>query len=107
VDRHRLAEETSIRLHAVVANRIRQDASIVARARSRAASWLESGDVNERYARMWLDALDGSLEALCALLIDPSEGARALRQVSPFAGAVDARERWAIWRAVRSEHAAR
>jgi hypothetical protein len=31
-----------------------------------------------------------------AALVDPGERARALRQCSPFAGALDAGERWRI-----------
>jgi hypothetical protein len=39
-------------------------------------------------------------------LVDPGESARALRQCSPFAGVVDSRTRWSIWRAVREEFGA-
>jgi hypothetical protein len=34
--------------------------------------------------------------------VDESEEARALRQVTPFAGAIDPRTRWRIWREVRA-----
>lgn len=103
MDGHQLAEETSIRLHAEVARRLRDDPSLIERARERVRGWLETGDVAREYAVAWRDALDGSLDELCALLVDDGERARALRQVSPFAGALDPRERWRIWRAVRAE----
>jgi hypothetical protein len=53
------------------------------------------------YAEEWARVLAGSLDEACALLVDDSERARALRQVTPFAGVVDARTRWRIWREVR------
>jgi hypothetical protein len=37
---------------------------------------------------------------LCAALVDRSEEARGLRQVSPFAGVIDPRTRWAIHRRI-------
>ena len=101
MDPHRLAEETSIRLHAAVARRLREDPSVRARARERVQGWLRSGEVAEPYAREWAELLERPLEALCRVLVDESERARALRQVTPFAGALDARERWRIWRDVR------
>lgn len=106
VDRHLLAEETSIRLHAEVARRLVDDPEILERARKRVRSWLETGQVAEPYARAWAAALDEPLEELCRLLVDESPSARALRQVTPFAGALDARERWKIWREVREEQRA-
>jgi hypothetical protein len=42
------------------------------------------------------------VEAIAAFLADRGETARELRQSSPFAGALSARERWAIWRATAS-----
>lgn len=102
VDRHRLAEETSIRLHAEVARRLRDDPSALDRAKERVRRWLATGDGAREYALAWRDALDGTLDDLCRLLVDESERARALRQVTPFAGTLDARERWRIWRSVRA-----
>ena len=40
---------------------------------------------------------------IAALLIDPSERARALRQATPFAGTLEPRERWKLWSDVRRE----
>lgn len=104
MDRHRLAEETSIRLHAEVAKRLREDPSVLARAKERVRGWLSSGDVAEPYARAWAEALEGPIDDLCRLLVDEAESARALRQVTPFAGALAPQERWRIWRAVRAAH---
>ena len=101
MDPHHLAEETSLALHGAVAERLAQDPALVARARERVRCWLAEGAVARPYAEGWRDLLDGPLDGLCAFLEDDGERARAFRQVSPFAGVLDPRERWRIWRAVR------
>ncbi|MBX3250914.1 MAG: hypothetical protein KF901_27295 [Myxococcales bacterium] len=103
MDRHRLAEETSIRLHAEIAARIPTDPTIVERALQRARGWAATGAVAKPYAAAWVALLEGPLEELLRTLADQSEAARALRQVSPFAGALGARERWALWKRARAE----
>ncbi len=97
---HQLAEERSIELHREVARRLRVDDRVLDATRARVAAWLESGDVPELYARRWQRILDLPIEDLCAFLVDPGELARELRQVTPFAGVVDPRTRWRIWRDV-------
>lgn len=100
VDPHRLAEERSIALHRAVAERLRADARVLDAARERVAGWLATGSVHELHARRWRAVLDLPLDELCAFLVDGGELARELRQSTPFAGVVDARTRWRIWREV-------
>jgi hypothetical protein len=102
VDAHRLAEERSLALHAEVARRIRRDPSVLERARSRVAGWLIAGPTHPHYAAAWERVLSGTVEEICAALLDDGERMRSLRQCTPFAGAVDPRTRWRIWREVRS-----
>jgi hypothetical protein len=99
---HRLAEERSLALHRAVAGRLRQDASLLARARARVAGWLAAGPTHPRYAQAWAEVLRLPLDELCAAITDAGEPARALRQCTPFAGVVPPRERWRIWREVRA-----
>ena len=99
---HELAEERSLAIHRVVADRLRQDPRLVDAARTRVAGWLDDGSVHAVYAEAWRELLSGPIERLLETLIDPSERARALRQCSPFAGVVDPRTRWRIWREVRA-----
>lgn len=49
------------------------------------------------YGRRWEKLLSGALDELCAILVDGGEEATALRQATPFAGALSPRERWRIW----------
>ena len=99
--RHALAEETSLELHRAVADRLRAEASRIGKARERVARWLEDGSVPRAVAEAWNEMLEQPLERVVVALTDPGERARQLRQTSPFAGLLDARTRWEIWRRVR------
>jgi hypothetical protein len=100
LDPHRLAEERSLALHRLIAARIAGDPAVVPRARARVARWLDRGEVAAPWAHAWAELLDGPVERLLETLVVPGEEARALRQVTPFAGVVDPRTRWRIWREV-------
>jgi hypothetical protein len=101
VNLHLLAEERSLAIHRIVAERLRQDPRLIDAARARDDRWLADGSVHPVYAAAWRDLLAGPREHLLDVLVDPDEEARALRQCSPFAGVVDPRTRWRIWREVR------
>lgn len=73
------------------------DPSIVDRARERVETWIREASVADYYAHGWRGALARPAESLQAFLVDPSEYARALRQVSPFAGVLSPTERWKLW----------
>lgn len=98
---HELAEARSLALHQAIAEKLRDEPGLLARARERVASWRRSGAVAPVYAEAWAELLAGDLDSLLAVLADPGERARALRQVTPFAGAIDPRRRWRIWRETR------
>ena len=101
---HRLAEERSLAYHRAVADGLRRDPGRLDEARRRVAGWLKAGQPHPSYAQAWQELLAGPLDVLVGLLGDESEQARALRQVTPFAGFLDPRERWRLWRAVRARH---
>ena len=100
---HRKAEQRSLRYHAAIADRLVTDPSIVIRARRRVERWLEDGSVAHYYADGWRARLADPIDHLRAFLIEPSETACAFRQVSPFAGVLSAKERWALWAANESD----
>lgn len=99
---HALADERSLELHRAVAQRLERDATIVEKARGRVLDWQRNGLLARPLADAWLETLGRPLPELMAFLVDPSERARRLRQASPFAGGLDARTRWRIWRDVRA-----
>lgn len=107
MDHHRLSEERSIALHGRIAERLREAPELVAVARARVADWALTGEVDSRYAAGWAQVLSLPLDELCGVLVDPSERARALRQVSPFAGVLSPRDRWRIRRQVLLRQAPR
>jgi hypothetical protein len=106
MDLHRLAEERSIAYHAAIAERLEGEPEILERARERVRSWLSPGGGGPFYAQRWAEILAGDPGAVADFLVDRSELAIELRQSSPFAGALDPRERWKIWRATRERFAA-
>jgi hypothetical protein len=95
---HELAERRSIRLHAAVAERLLARPVLLEDARARVAAWRTDATVARMYAEEWADLLDRPLEELAARLVEPSERMHDLRQVSPFAGILDARTRWRVLR---------
>lgn len=99
--RHALAEETSLALHRAVAERLQTDPTVLQAARARVAGWLKDGGVARPIAEGWAAILDQPVAAVVAFLADAGQPARDLRQTSPFAGALDPRTRWDIWRRVR------
>ncbi|HEX3344385.1 MAG TPA: hypothetical protein VHS09_07415 [Polyangiaceae bacterium] len=106
MDLHRLAELRSIAFHRQVMERARVEPAVVERARARVRGWIERGEPHPVYTRDWSRILELPREAMEARVVEDSESMRALRQVTPFAGALPPKERWAIWRqyaALRSE----
>lgn len=99
MDGHRTAERRSLAYHRAIAARLADAPELVAAAQVRVASWTPE-QLAPRWRAAWLGLLEGPLESLLHAIVEDSERMRDLRQVSPFAGALDARERWAIWRAV-------
>ncbi len=98
---HQVIEERSLWLHRAVADKARQDPEILARARERVEGWLRDGSVHPRYAEAWRRLLSAEPVAVLSRLVDPGETMRALRQCSPFAGALSPRERWRVLRQAR------
>lgn len=97
---HRLAEERSIAYHRALASKIESDPSILDMARGRVDSWVRDQTVHAFYAEGWRDLLALPLRELQRKLVDPGQDMRDMRQCTPFAGGLDPRERWEIWRRV-------
>ncbi len=102
---HQLAEERSLEYHRLVAQQLEQEPALLDTARRRVAAWVADGAPHPHYAQAWSALLASPLPLLQALLVDPGSEASALRQVTPFAGAIPPRARWKLWREVRQRHA--
>lgn len=101
MDPHRLSEERSVAYHRVIAERLQSQPEILEMARQRVQTWLTAGAEPPFYARKWAEILAGDLSSIAAFLVDRCELATELRQSTPFAGALQPRERWRIWRETR------
>ena len=98
---HAVAEETSLELHRLVAEALRAKPAQLGKARERVLDWLRDGSVPRPVAEAWQRVLAAPVDEVAAFLCDPGERARQLRQSSPFAGFLSARQRWSVWRSVR------
>ncbi len=101
MDLHRLAEERSVAYHLAIAERLLEHGQILEDARRRVQEWLSSREHDRFYAHKWAEILQGDVASIAAFLVDRSELAVALRQSSPFAGALRPQERWKIWSETR------
>jgi len=97
VDAHRIAEARSLAYHRAIADRLAGDPAMLERARARVRRWLAT-QRDAHFVRAWADILERPIPEIIAMLTDEGERARELRQSTPFADALDARERWRLWR---------
>jgi hypothetical protein len=95
---HSRAELQGLAYHRAVGERL--DERLVADARERLARWTAEGKIDPRYAEQWEFVLAQPLADIVKLIGDETESARDLRQSSPFAGALNDRERQRIVDAV-------
>lgn len=98
MDPHRLGEERSVAYHRAIAERLPHRPEVLENARRRVEGWLAAGERAPFYARKWAEVLAGDVDSIAAFLVERSELADELRHSSPFAGALQPRERWQIWR---------
>jgi len=101
MDLHRLAEERSVAYHSAIATLLRDRPEVLENARRKVQSWLDREGGATFYARKWAEVLAGDPVSIAAFLRERSQFADALRQSSPFAGALSPQERWKIWRETR------
>jgi hypothetical protein len=100
-------EVKALALHRWLAARLVEDPSLVGLAKRRVMRLETSNPAGAAYYREWRALLDGPLEGLLAVLVDPSEHGCALRQESPFVDLVDQKERARVLRAAATAFDAR
>jgi hypothetical protein len=99
---HKLAELRSRAAHLEIAKRIAFDGRIVATALARLERDCARGVTSLYYYERWRSLLLGSQSELIARMGAVDEDATSLRQASPLSGVLSAKERWALWKEVRS-----
>lgn len=95
---HRTAELQSLAYHRLVAERL--DDELVEAARRRLARWRRTSRIDPRWASEWEQILAQPVSAIAKTIGADTPRARALRQTSPFAGALTEQERRLLSRAV-------
>lgn len=96
-------DRRSLELHRRIAGALLDDpASVLRTARRNLTRMSDANPGARRLLRDWRRALNGPVDELVELLVDPGQRARELRQVTPFAGALSPRDRWHAFRRMRS-----
>jgi len=96
---HELIDEISLELGRCTAARLRQQPELLQLAHENLARWSRlnaNAPALLRCYAEWREILHHPLEEICQLLSSESEEARRLRQNSPFAGVLSAREVWEL-----------
>lgn len=104
---HELLDDISLELGRRTAARLRQQPDLLQLAHDNLARWSQQNAEVPALLRCyaeWRNLLHHPLEEICAVLTSESEEGRRLRQNSPFAGVLSAREVWEIKQSFR--HAA-
>lgn len=101
---HELLDEISLELGRCTAARLRQKPDLLRLAQENLARWTRlnanAPGLLRCYAE-WGELLHHPVEEICHLLSSESEAASRLRQNSPFAGVLNAREVWELKQRLR------
>jgi hypothetical protein len=100
---HKTPELHALAYHRLVARRL--DDSLVNDARKRLGQWKRSGRIDPGWAEAWERILAMPPARIARTISADSERGRALRQTSPFAGALNEHERRRVVRAVEERAA--
>lgn len=98
---HRAAELEALAYHRAVARRL--DDALVREALKRLRRWREERRIHPRWANEWDRILAMPIPQIAKAIGSDTDQARALRQSSPFAGALTDQERRRIVRAVQEQ----
>lgn len=96
---HETAERRGLAYHQAVAARL--DEGLIRKASERLSAWRRTDRIHPVYAKRWEGLLAQPTNEVARIIASDTSDARALRQSSPFAGALHEEERRRIIRAVR------
>jgi len=100
---HRIAEARSLAMHAVIAQKIDREPSLLDIPRRNLERWgTRAGESVPSWLTEWRRLLNLPWPELAALITAPTEDAARLRQSSPFAGVLTEEERARIYEAFRA-----
>ena len=100
-------ERRSLELHRAIAAWLLADPAPVLRAAKRNLARMASQSPGAGSLwREWRRALSQPVDELAGILVDPRPQACEMRHVTPFAGVLTPRERWAVYRRFRAMESA-
>jgi hypothetical protein len=103
---HQEIDLRSLALHRLVADKIRQDLSLLDKARAALKRWHAIASPGTfGYLDAWQGLLDDDVEACLAVATEQSERGDALRQASPLACLLTNQERFAFLKQWKADHA--
>jgi transcriptional regulator with XRE-family HTH domain len=95
-------DRRSLHLHAAISRRIvAEPEAALTLARRNLRTMADANPEAAPLLREWAGILDSGADRVLHVLADPGEHARELRQVTPFAGLLTARQRQEVYRAFR------
>lgn len=101
-------DRRSLFLHQAITEQLRRSPDpVVRKARRNLRRMLDRHPEAGRLLNDWMRILEGPVEQMIAAMTDTSVRARALRQVTPFAGVLTADQRAGVYREFRRREAAR
>lgn len=100
---HRVLDIRSLAMHAVIAQKIERDPSLLAIARANLQRWRErKAGSTPAWLEEWQEILRLPWPDIATIITAPDENATRLRQSSPFAGVLTSAERKKIYDALRA-----
>ncbi len=84
-------------MHRAIAAKLRASPGLLSIAHDNLQRWAATAGRTQPYLDRWEQVLAGPLDRLLEVLEQDTEGMRAMRQTSPFAGILTPKERWAIY----------
>ena len=94
---HARIDARSLAMHRVIATRLIAEPGLLAVAHDNLQRWAATAGRAQPYLDAWGELLAKPIPELVARIQEDSERMRAMRQTSPFAGVLSARERWEIY----------
>ena len=94
---HDRLERRSLALHLAVAAKLRQRPELLVIALDNLERWSKTGGRSQPYLDTWQTILAQPLEAVLTAIAEDTPRMTELRQSSPFAGALEPKERWHVY----------
>ena len=94
---HARIDERILAMHRAIAVKLRAAPELLAIAYDNLRRWSESAGRSQPYCDAWMEVLARPFEEMLALIQEENESMHAMRQASPFAGVLSAKERWEIY----------